>query len=68
MVRSMHTFAELIKMQRKARNWTIYDLALASGVSHQIVSYIERGKGCTMRKAFAIARALGVNAIPVDPE
>ena len=66
MVGTMQLFAHLVRTQRQARNWTTYDLAIRAGVSHQLVSNMEKGKGSTMRKAFAVARTLGINAIPVD--
>ncbi len=54
--------ADQIRKLRRAKGWTLDELATASGVSRSMLSQVERGKANpTLAVAFRIARAFAVS-------
>ncbi len=57
-----HYVCQRIKLLRKRKNWTLQQLASASGVSRSMLSQVERGAANpTLIVTFRIARALDVS-------
>lgn len=62
----MSLFSKLVKDRREKLGWSQNKLALQSGVSQQLVWRIENNGGCMVKTASKIARALGMDAIPLE--
>lgn len=58
----MVTFGALIRDRRKARNWSLRDLAGRTGISYGHLSMAERGKiGVSLAAAVRIATVLDID-------
>ena len=61
----MQTFGELVRQIRKEKGLSHWKLAMLSGVNAATISAIEKRGVCNLAKAFKIAKALGIESIPV---
>jgi transcriptional regulator with XRE-family HTH domain len=59
-------FGNLVNERRVQRGMSLFDLGVKCNITPQTLSNIERGANCSLVKAFAVARELGINAIPVE--
>lgn len=60
------TFQDQFKLFRKKSGKTQEEVGNAVGMHTPAISRIERGKGCNIKTAFALAKAVGMDTIVVE--
>jgi transcriptional regulator with XRE-family HTH domain len=62
----MTLLGNYFRSRRAEMKMSQFDLALASGIQHGTISALERRGSCSLKKAVQIAKALGLDSIPVS--
>lgn len=60
----MQHFGHLVRERRGKRS--LFEVAVAAGVKPQSICRLEKEGSCQLRVAMRVARALGLDAIPVE--
>lgn len=61
--RGLVSLGHVIRQERRRRGWTLRELAARSGLHHETIARIERGRDPSLRALRLISRAMDMSVI-----